>query len=404
MGTARDNPAMFRQFRVKPVRFSNIRITVAVAVFLALLIVPAPLLPPHRLAHAVQSLLRVGWATAYLVAAVGLQIGFYGSLGVLAAFAVVPAPTARGRLLQIAIVPLLMVGVAMLIRSFKLGHLPHWVNAAIPIAAGLAGVALGLGMLYRRGKVTLLITVALIGVTLWQLLGGTSADLSRATRARLERLIAAGAELPPGESRFGALLQTAFAPVSGEAEAGDEIESTRAAILAFGIALGDERLARFAGLNRDAQLMRQAAALRQGTTLRGRADWSQHFALSAALAVLEHPLVSDAAGVMKEQLDALTGGSGFSFTDLAADRAGVRFAATATQSAEQAKAMHARLHAGFTIDDFFPPVADLPEHLSAEQFRHDYGGVGSPRYREQVSEIERRLDSCAALSPVASGR
>ena len=40
----------------------------------------------------------------------------------------------------------------------------------------------------------------------------------------------------------------------------------------------------------------------------------------AALAVLEHPLVSDAGGLMKEQLDALTHGSGFSFGDLAADR------------------------------------------------------------------------------------
>ena len=40
-------------------------------------------------------------------------------------------------------------------------------------------------------------------------------------------------------------------------------------------------------------------------------DWARHSALSAALAVLEHPLVSDAAGLMKEELDALTHGSGF---------------------------------------------------------------------------------------------
>jgi hypothetical protein len=37
------------------------RIAVAGVVVVALLVVPAPLLPPHRLAEAVQSTLGVGW-------------------------------------------------------------------------------------------------------------------------------------------------------------------------------------------------------------------------------------------------------------------------------------------------------------------------------------------------------
>ncbi len=44
--------------------------------------------------------------------------------------------------------------------------------------------------------------------------------------------------------------------------------------------------------------------------------------LGAALAVLKHPIVSDAGGLLREQLDTLTRGSGFSFGDLAADRVG----------------------------------------------------------------------------------
>lgn len=386
-------------------RFSDARTraaVVAAAVFLALLIVPVPLLPPHRIARGVQSALGMGWSAAYLVAAVGLHVVFYGLLGVVAAFGVVPAQTPRGRLLQIVILPLVVVGVAILIRSLKLGHLPLWMNAAVPIAACLAGVGLGLGFLYRRGSVTLLVAVVLVGVTLWQLLGGASADLSRATKARLQHLVAAGAESPQGEARFGALVQAAFVPVAGESVG--EIESNRAAILALGIALGHEKLARFAGLDGDAELMKQVAALREGTTLRGRADWARHYALSAALAVLENPLVSDAGGVIKEQLDALTGGSGFSFADLAADRAGVRFAAAATRSDEAAKSTQARLRSGFVIGDFFPPVADLPENLTVEQFRRDFGGVGSPRYRTLAGEIETRLDSCAGLSPTDAGR
>jgi hypothetical protein len=50
------------------------------------------------------------------------------------------------------------------------------------------------------------------------------------------------------------------------------------------------------------------------------------------------------------------------------------------------------------VDDFFPQISDLPEGLTVEQFRTEYGGVGSTRYREQVREIETRLGQCAALS------
>ena len=138
-----------------------------------------------------------------------------------------------------------------------------------------------------------------------------------------------------------------------------------------------------------------------GATLRGRNDWSKHYAVSAALAVLEHPLISDAAGLMKEQLDALTQGTGFSFGDMAADRAGVRFAAAATHSAAAAEAMQCRLRNGFKVADFFPPVADLPENLTTEEFRRDYRGVGSRRYRQLTAEIEARLDQSPGLTEPA---
>jgi hypothetical protein len=381
--------------------FSNAKTKLAAAgiVVLALLVVPAPLLPPHRLAEAVQSMLGVGWKAAYLVAAVGLQIGFYGSLGVLATFSVTRATTLQGRLLQIGVVPVVVVGVSLVIRSAKLGHLPVWINAAIPIVACLIGTGIGLGLLYRQWKLTLSVAVAVIAVTSWGLLGGASVKLSHATEARLQRLVAAGPGLPSGEARFGALLQTAFASPPADTALENPVQQNRAAILALGIAVGHERLARLVGLDRDAEWVRQATELRPGTTLREREDWSRHFCLSAALAVLEHPLVSDAAGLMKEQLDALTRGSGFSFGDLAADRAGVRFAAAATHSEADAKAMQARLQSGFAVDDFFPQTADLPENLTTEQFRAIYGGVGSQRYRQKVSEIETRLDRCVALSP-----
>jgi hypothetical protein len=145
----------------------------------------------------------------------------------------------------------------------------------------------------------------------------------------------------------------------------------------------------------------RAALLREGTTLRERADWPRHFWVSAALAILENPFLSDAGGLMKEQLDALTNDSGFSFGDIAADRAGVRFANAATNSEEDATAMQDLLQKEFIVSDFFPPVAGLPENLTVSQFRSEYGAVGSQLYRQKIIEIESRLDNCVALSPLA---
>jgi hypothetical protein len=376
---------------------SNLRLAAAAVVLLALVIVPAPLLPPHRLAEAVQSTLGVGWKAAYLVAAIGLQIGFYGSLGVLAALAVKRAPMWPARLLQMAIVPLVVAGATVVIRSVKLGHVPMLTNALVPVAACFLGVGLGLGLLYRRWKSTLLVAVVLCGAVLWSFLTGAPANLSRDTEARLRQLIATEPGLPAGEARFGALLQTAFASTTAGHQH-SRVEQNRAAILALGIAVGHERLARFVGLDTKGELVRAAVSLRTGATLRGRDDWARHYALSAALVVLGSPLVSDAGGLLKEELDALTRGSGFSFGDLAADRAGVRFATAATRSEAEATAVQDRLRGGFVVGDFFPPASDLPENLTVEQFRHEYGGVGRQRYREKYGEIEARLDRCAGLS------
>jgi hypothetical protein len=378
---------------------TKIKVAAVAIVLLTLLVAPSPLLPPHLLGEAIQSMLGVNWKTAYLAAAVGLQTVFYCSVGMMSAFTVKRAPTLGGRLLQTVVLPVVVVGVALVIRSVKMGHLPVWVNCVIPTVACLFGVWLGLGLLYQRWKATSFIVATGIGVTLWVLLGGATTELSRATEGHLKRLVAAGSGIPSGEARFGALLQVAFSPIPGESEGVSAVQHNRAAILALGLALGDERLAQFVGLNRNSQLIRAGALLRQGTTLRERDDWSRHFWLSAALAVLEHPLVSDAGGLMKEQMDALTGGSGFSFGDLAADLAGVRFAVSATHSEAAAKSMQDLLQSGFEVNEFFPPAADLPENLTTEQFRREYGSVGSQRYRRKVTEIENRLMQCVALSP-----
>ncbi|MGH9867415.1 MAG: hypothetical protein ACREAA_04520 [Candidatus Polarisedimenticolia bacterium] len=372
-------------------------VTGAAAVVLALLAVPAPLLPPQALAGAVQSTLGVGWKPAYLVTALALHAVLYGSLGMVAAFAVGPGTTRRARLLRLVAVPAALIALAVLIRSLKLGHVPMLSNALVPMTACALGAVMGL-LFRQHGWRGLGVAAAILSVgLLWSFFPGTSQELNRGTEAHLRRLVAAGAGLPSGEERFGALLRAAVVPPSGPPPA-DPIEHNRAAILALGIAIGHERLARQAGLDRDSDLVRAAVALRPGTALREREDWARHFTLSAALAVTENPFLSDTGGLLKEELDALARGTGFSFGDLTADRAGVRFARAATASDRAALAMQSRLRDGFAADDFFPPAADLPENLTTEQFRSEYGGVGSKRYRRTVADIEARLDRCAGLS------
>ena len=195
-----------------------------------------------------------------------------------------------------------------------------------------------------------------------------------------------------------ALLQAAFATSETERASLSTTEQNNAAILAFGIAVGQPNIARLIRLKTDPVLVQNAVAISRGTTLNGRADWPRHFAVSAALAVIGHPIVSDAGGLMKEQLDSLTRGSGFSFGDLAADRAGIRFALSATRSNAAAASMQTRLQGAFTQKDFFPLEVRFPEDLSVEEFRQKYGNVGSERYRSTVSDIDAALERCSALS------
>jgi len=372
------------------------RVAAAAAVLLALILAPTPLLPPHGLAEYVQGALGVPWKWAYLLTAVGLQAGFYGSLGLLASFAVRRPHTPWKRVVRIVLLPVAVIAATFAIRVARVGHLPEGANAIVPLVACTAGVLFGLVGRFRGWGVTAIVAMCVSVLVLWGWTRGVSSVVAREVRSDLQRIVAAGPGLPGGDARFAAMCQTAFgAPRRDGVSA---TQGNRAAILALGIAVGHERLARFAGLERDDELVRAAATLRQGASLRGREDWSRHYALSAALAIVESPFLSDVGGLLKEELDTLARGSGFSFGDLAADRAGIRFAEAATSSDGQAAAMRARLRTGFVVDDYFPQTSDLPENLTREDFAAKFGGVGSPRYREVASAIDARIDRCPGLS------
>ena len=123
--------------------------------------------------------------------------------------------------------------------------------------------------------------------------------------------------------------------------------------------------------------------------LRGREDFAMHFLVSAVLAAEGGGRLADAIGLYKEISDT-RGGSGFSFNDIAADRAGTRFGQIAANDPAR---LQTELSKGVTDEDFMPGVADLPEFLSEAEFNATYGGVGAPAYERMKAEIERRVAS-----------
>ncbi len=101
-------------------------------------------------------------------------------------------------------------------------------------------------------------------------------------------------------------------------------------------------------------------------------------------------MVANAVGVAKEIKDS-GGANGFSFSDLAADRAGVQFARAAIASRDEAVRFQRRLSDLITEADIFPAVQDLPEGLSAPEFKRRYGDTNSRAYSRLVAEIDRRI-------------
>jgi hypothetical protein len=231
---------------------------------------------------------------------------------------------------------------------------------------------------------------------------GTGSEDLPVVRAQVRHLLDLAGSLPRGEARLGATVEAAFDYARLRSKEGNAAQENRGAVLALGILVGHWRVQNLVGAVLDEGRLKLATRAFKGSTLRGRDDWPKHFFVSASLTLVSREKVSDAVGILKEELDA-DGGSGFSFGDLMADRAGTTFALAATRDDASARAMQARLDRGFKVDDFFPPAADLPEDLTDAEFQARFGGVGGAGYNRLVEEIEKRLGRCAAYEGIRAG-
>ncbi|MDO9169104.1 MAG: hypothetical protein Q7U18_08460 [Methylobacter sp.] len=128
-----------------------------------------------------------------------------------------------------------------------------------------------------------------------------------------------------------------------------------------------------------------------------RIDLAQHFIGSAALTALVNKQAAKIAGEEKELSDARSG-SGFSFIDLAADKAGIRFGEMATSSPENARKMQKAMSEITGYSDFMPDPRDLPEHMNEVEFKQRFESVNSPVYREISKQIDDRISAMPIYS------
>jgi len=94
----------------------------------------------------------------------------------------------------------------------------------------------------------------------------------------------------------------------------------------------------------------------------------------------------------------LRGGSGSSFNEIGANRAGARFGKVSSKkSAPGARELAWALAAGVAERDLMPDTSDLPEYMPEAAFRRPFGGLGNPDYEQMIAKIEQRIDATPLL-------
>jgi len=140
---------------------------------------------------------------------------------------------------------------------------------------------------------------------------------------------------------------------------------------------------------------RERIAAMGAPTIRGREDLAKHFFVSAHALVVMGGEAARTAGLAKEAIDA-RGGTGFSFVDMAANRAGIVFAEhllAGSLSLEEVADF-------FDVDDYLPEIADLDEGLQVAAMQARYGSDPKDNLIAELERIEQRV----LRLPVYEGR
>ncbi len=172
---------------------------------------------------------------------------------------------------------------------------------------------------------------------------------------------------------------------------GDPIAENRSSIIALSLFVNRIPITLLVG---DKGARSIDARKKTNIILKNRSDLTLHFMVSAAMAAFTNSELANAAGLFKE-IDDSKGGSGFSFVDLLADRAGVRLAEKSVGDVQSALKVQQVLSTAMTESVFMPDIQGLNEGLMEKTFKHRYGDLDSTTNGRIKADIENRIDSCA---------
>lgn len=361
-------------------------------VLLCLVPDPRPLGAPDWAVNWIRSLIEISEPAARAVATIVLR-----AVGVMLTSILLSLWLSRVRLAIAA--PMVLLGTIVLTIAsmwINLNYFPITVQIQLAILSAIVGSLIG--MILRRSLLAIAVLIVfLTALFVWGTSTGISDDLDRSARAVGLHVLEHADEIPDGDEGFIELVRIAFQFSAENSTGNGSVESNKAAILALGVILGEEHIASVAGREIDGGRRAEIDKLDQRISIRGRTDLTRHFWVSAALAVLTDQSRSMDVGIVKELMDTTEGGSGFSFVDLTADRAGTLFAGVATKNSRSADNFLAEIKRGIEVADFFPEIDGLPQGLNRDDFRKQYGGLGGTETTKIVEEIRSRLAQCSLL-------
>jgi uncharacterized protein YfiM (DUF2279 family) len=380
--------------RSKSVPGWAVRLALLLAWFLAIswLPDPRPLSAPDWSVRATQALLGLSEPAARAVSTMVLRgIGF-ALIGILVALL-----SGRWRLRWAAPAVLLASPLlAVASQWINFGYFPLRGQVQLSVATAIMGALLGLALRRRALALGALVAFA-TAVFVWGSSTNVCDDLDAAARFTGDHVLASAEDAPAGDAGFDTLLRAAFAFAEDNSHGTDAVFPSRAAVLALSVILGEERVAEVARRPIDLGRVEEIRRLRDRITLRGRKDLAQHFWVSAGLAIVTDEHRALTIGIGKELMDSTSGGSGFSFVDMMANRAGIMFAAAATENATAARGMQFRIGQGMGGNDLLPDFQGLPEGIPDARFRTEFGGLRGEGSRRVDDEITRRLATARGL-------
>ena len=227
----------------------------------------------------------------------------------------------------------------------------------------------------------------------------TAAQISATNDVRSYTLALHGAAkdgfIQPHGSAFS-FLSYAMTLANDRAKDGDLSKEIQSALHALAIYCGHVKYQNLTGDVVPRDMWRSLTGCSMAT-MAGRRDLRQHFFISAGLQAASDANFAFTIGEFKELLDSNRGGSGFSFDDLAADRAGIRLAKKLlSATVAEMPSILARLR---QEKDVFPKIAGLPSGLSERDFLQRYGDVDSSAYKRMLAKIEQRIDGLTLYAP-----